>query len=159
MGVTVDLIPRLPDESPEEAIARIYAGAVSFRIDSETLEAEVGRLPEEVAPAPPGAFADWRAEVLRRLHELFPHWEVETYDDELCTLWADGYLWRIEMNEDDITLRARRHVDLQAPAASDAEVLAAFEGLHTIVHWPHDHGSYADLDDPADHPESFDRIA
>lgn len=139
MGVTVDLIPRLPDETPDEVISRVYAEALS------------GESPPGVAP---GVLDGWRAEVLLRLRELFPRWEVEGCVDDLCALWADGYLWRIEMNDDDITCRTRRHVDLLAPAATDAEVLAAFEGLDTIVHWPHDRRAFAPLTRPATRPST-----
>jgi len=152
MGVIVDLIPRLSDESPEDAIARTYAGALSFRIVGD-------RLPGRPAGRPRGSdLRDrWRAEVLGRLHELLVDLAGGQHD-VACTPWADGHLWRIELHDDEITLRARRRVDLRAPAATDAEVLAAFEGLHTIVHWPHDPGAHPGLD-PVACVEALDRTA
>lgn len=151
MGVTVDLIPRLPSESSEDAIGRIYDGGIMIVIDNEAHEGHVEEIATGVGPAPDGAFAEWRAEVLRRLYELFPGWSSEDVGG-YPHLWTAGYGWQVEFSSDDITLRARKSVDADAPGPDDASLLAAFEGLRTIIHWPDDHGSYCDLDDPDDRP-------
>lgn len=84
MGVTVDLIPRLPGEEPSRAIARIYEGGVAIRWDRET-----------------------ESMTLESIHDGEPI--------------------------------------VEAPPA-------AFDGLHTIFHWPDVHGTWCDLDDPDDWP-------
>lgn len=113
MGVTVDLIPRLPGEDPERAIARIYEGAVAIRWDSET--------------------------------------------EGSCTyLWSRNSVWQVEIDDgaDSITLRARRgwNPDPDLPDLDDSELLEAFDGLRTILHWPDAYGTWCDLDDPDDRP-------
>lgn len=152
--MTVDLIPLLPDESPEDAIARIYDGGMMIVIDNETHEGHVEEMASGVDPAPAGAFDDWRVEVLRRLYQLFPDWSSEEIDG-YPHLWTAGYLWQIEFSSDDITLRARRGVDPDAPGPDGGSFLAIFEGLRTIIHWPDDHGSYCELDDSGDRPTSI----
>ena len=114
----------------------------------------IEEIASDIGPAPDGAFDEWRAEVLRRLYELFPDWSSEEFDG-FPHLWTAGYLWQIEFSSDDITLRARYAVDPAAPGPDDASLLAIFEGLRTIIHWPDDHGSYSDLDDPDDRPGSI----
>lgn len=158
MGVTVDLIPRLPSENPPQAIARIYEGGVVIawegNTESMTLEPIDGSEDEPNQEAPPGAFDQWRAEVLRRLIDLHP-WQRAV--EGSCTyLWSRNFEWQVEIDggSGSITLRARRGWDPDAtlPLLDDSELLAAFEGLHTIVHWPDAYGTWCDLDDPDDRP-------
>lgn len=146
MGVTADLIPRLPGESPETAIARIYGGGVQIVIDVGAHTGTVEEIASDVEPAPEGAFDEWREEVLRRLHDLFPGWSS---DEEygVRALWAPGCEWQVEFNSDDITLRARPP-DPREPGPGLDELLGVFSGLRTVLHWP-DSGDYSDLDDPA----------
>lgn len=146
MGVTVDVIPLLAGESPETAIARTYAGGMMISLDVEELEGTIEEIDDKVEPAPRGAFDGWRAEVLRRLFEVFPGWSSGE-SDGFEVLWAPGYPWQIEFNADGITLRARR-VDPRADGPTDNEVLGAFAGLRTIIHWPDDYEEFGDLDDP-----------
>ena len=151
MGVTVDLIPRLPDEAPERAIARVYEGGIALVFDGETETMRVQDIEDggqPVEPAPPGAFDDWRAEVLRRLHELHD-WESEDVRDHPY-LWSANFGWQVEFGPQDITLRWRGDFDM--PCLADEDFLAAFEGLRTIIHWSDEYGSYCDLDDPDDRP-------
>jgi len=146
MGVTVDVIPRLPGESPEDAIARIYDGGMEIVLDVGALTGSVEEIVNDVEPAPEGAFDEWRVEVLRRLYDLFPDW-CSDEDEGLPVLWAPGCEWQVEFISDGITLRARRW-DAREPGPGEADLFAVFAGLHTIVHWPD--GSYADLDGPDD---------
>lgn len=157
MGVTVDLIPLLPGEDPVQAIARIYEDGVAICWDGdtgsvtlETIEADE----QVIQEAPPGAFDRWRAEVRRRLLALHP-WQTAT--EGSCTyLWSRNYIWQVEIDDesDSITLRARRgwDPDPALPDLDDSGFLAAFEGLHTILHWPDSYGTWCDLDDPDDRP-------
>ncbi len=146
MGVTIDVIPRLPGESPEDAIARIYDGGMEIALDVGALGVTVEEIVNDVEPAPKGAFAEWRAEVLRRLYELFPDW-LSDEEEGLPVLWAPGCEWQVEFNSDDITLRARG-CDPTEPGPGEADLFGAFAGLRTIVHWPD--GGYLDLDVPDD---------
>src|SRR3546814_825629 len=157
MGVTVDLIPRLPGEDPERAIARIYEGGVALRWDGETESMVIELIDsdgERIEEAPPGAFDPWRAEVRRRLADLHP-WLVEI-DGTRTFLWSRNCSWQFEIDDDadSITLRARRgwDPDPDLPILDDAELLEAFDGLCTILHWPDAYGSWCDLDDPDDRP-------
>lgn len=114
MGVTVDLIPRLPGEDPTRAIGRIYEGGVALRWDIETGSMTLAPIDGEnelAEEAPPGAFDPWRAEVRRRLADLYP-WLVEV-DGTRTFLWSSNCGWQIEMDDDSdsITLRARRGWD------------------------------------------------
>lgn len=138
MGVTVDLIPRLPGEDPERAIARIYEDAVAIQWDSETESMTIGNLEdadEAIDQAPQGAFDEWRAEVRRRLTGLHP-WQTET--EGSCTyLWSRNSVWQVEIDDgaDSITLRARRgwNPDPDLPGLDDSELLEAFDGLRTML--------------------------
>lgn len=153
MGVTVDLIPRLPDESPEQAIARIYEDGIAIVYDPEsaTMRMELIEDGDSVEKAPPGAFAGWRAEVLSRLHDLH-EWQSELIDGH-PHLWSAHFLWQVEFGDHDITLRHRR--DHDGLTLDDEDFLAAFEGLRTILHWPDQYGTYSDLDDPFDRPTTI----
>lgn len=144
MGVTVDVIPRLPGESSEAAIARIYDGGMEIVLDVGALTSSVEEIVSDVEPAPEAAFDEWRAEVLRRLYELFPDWCSEE-EEGLPILWAPGCEWQVEFISDGITLRARR-CDAREPGPGQADLFGAFVGLRTTVHWPD--GGYADLDAP-----------
>ena len=147
--MTVDLIPLLPGEEPEQAITRIYEGGVAIVFDAESTAMRIETMTDQpVRPAPAEAFDAWRAEVLRRLHALHD-WDSEVFDG-FPHLWSKHFGWQVEVNQDDITLRWRRHV--VEPYLDDGDFLAAFEGLRTIIHWPDDYGSYCDLDDPDDRP-------
>lgn len=151
MGVTVDLIPLLPGETPEQAIARIYENGIAIVFDGETEEMRIEEAHEcdaSAEPAPDDAFDEWRVEVLRRLHTLHD-WQSESIDGH-PHLWSAGFGWQVELNDRDITLRARRGGG--DGTLDDETFLAAFEGLRTILHWPDDYGSYADLDDPHNRP-------
>lgn len=147
MGTTVDVIPVLPGETPERAIARVYEGGVSIDVDTDVGEAWMETIDNDVEAAPDGAFDGWRAEVQRRLFELFPGWSMEDDDGNRC-LWTAGYRWQIEFCTDSITLRSRRVVNPDEPGPDDESLLAVFAGLRTILHWPDDYGTYVDLDDP-----------
>ncbi len=65
MGITYDIIPLLPAETPDDAVARIYAGGVLIIPSEEGLD----KVPTEstVPDGSTGAFEEWRAEVCRRL--------------------------------------------------------------------------------------------
>lgn len=138
MGITVDLIPRLPGEDPERAIARIYEDAVPIRWDSETEPTTIGDIQvaaEPIDQTPQGAFDEWRAEVRRRLSDLHP-WQTET--EGSCTyLWSRNSLWQVEIDDgaDSIMLRARRgwNPDPDLPDLDDSELLEAFDGLRTML--------------------------
>ncbi|MBS1836775.1 MAG: hypothetical protein JST64_03665 [Actinobacteria bacterium] len=147
MGVTVDLIPLLSGESPEDAIARIYDGGMEIVIDVEEQTGTVEEIVNDVEPAPAGAFDEWRAEVLRRLYELFPDWSSEE-DDGLPVLWTSGCEWQVEFKPNEVMLRARGGVP-RGPGPGLDDLCGIFAGLRTIIHWPHN-GSYTDLDDPDD---------
>jgi len=151
MGVTVDLIPRLPGESPEDAIERVYDGGIRITLGEETPEGRWEEMVSSVDPAPDGAFDEWRAEVLRRLYAVFPGWKSEDVDG-YPHLWTPGYLWQIEFSLDSVTLRWRSFGD-DSDVPEEGSVIRAFEGLRTILHWPDEYGSYCDLDDP-NHPET-----
>lgn len=158
MGVTVDLIPRLPGESPEHAIARIYQDGVAIVFDGDARTVVLEDLDdggEPVPPAPPGSFDGWRAEVLRRIEPLQP-WESELHRGH-AHLWSAGFGWQVECNDQDITLRFRGFGPVAAGMTTldDATFLEAFDGLHTILHWPDCYGAYCDLDDPDDRPTSI----
>ncbi len=140
MGVTVDVIPRLPGESSEAAIARIYDGGMEIVLDVGALTSSVEEIVSDVEPAPEGAFDEWRAEVLRRLYELFPDWCSEE-EEGLPILWAPGCEWQVEFIPDGITLRARR-CDAREHGPGQAALFGAFVGRRTPVHWPD--GGYAD---------------
>lgn len=74
MGVAVDLIPLLPGEAPEQAIAQIYEDGIAIRWNGETQEMtleEIGDGGDPVERVPAGVFDEWRTEVrARRLRQL-----------------------------------------------------------------------------------------
>src|SRR3546814_14924866 len=99
MGVTVDLIPRLPGEDPERAIARIYEGGVALRWDGETESMVIELIDsdgERIEEAPPGAFDPWRAEVRRRLAAPHP-WLVEIAGTRPLR-WSRYCSWQVEID-------------------------------------------------------------
>ena len=149
--MTVDLIPLLPGESPEQAIARVYEGGISLSWDDDDETMRIDQIDDANAPAEPipsSVFDDWRAEVLRRLHALH-EWQSEEHGGH-PHLWSAHFGWQVEFGDRDITLRWRR--EFIPPYLDDDVFLAAFEGLRTIIHWPDDYGSWCDLDDPEDQP-------
>ena len=147
--MTVDLIPLLPGESPEQAIVRVYEGGISLSWDDDAEMVRIDQIDDTPAePVPSSVFDDWRAEVLRRLHALH-EWQSEEHGGH-PHLWSANFGWQVEVNDDDITLRWRR--EFIPPYLDDEVFLAAFEGLRTIIHWPDDYGSWCDLDDPEDRP-------
>ena len=151
MGVTVDLIPLLPGETPEQAIARVYEGGISLSWDDDDETVRIDQIEDADPAAEPVASSvldDWRAEVIRRLHDLH-EWQSEEHRGHLH-LWSAHFGWQVELNDDDITLRARR--ELIPPYLDDEVFLAAFEGLHTILHSGDQYGLYRGLDDPDDRP-------
>lgn len=148
MSVTCDLIPRLPGEAAEDAIARIYEGGVRFVVGDDG-RAYCEEIATGIEPAPEGAFDEWRAEVDRRVAALAP-WSVED-EDGVRYFWRAECGWQVELHDDRITLR-HRFGGGTADEPSDADLLAVFDGLHTILHWPDD-GAWYDLDDPDDRPD------
>ena len=161
MGVTVDLIPLLPGEAPAQAIERVYEGGVAIRWDGDTESMTLETIEGDDQPvrqAPLGAFDQWRTEARPRVAELHP-WQTAT--EGSCTyLWSRNSVWQVEIDDesDSITLRARRgwDPDPALPDLDDAELLAAFAGLRTILHWPDAYGTWCDLNDPNDRPQTID---
>jgi hypothetical protein len=93
VGITLDVVPVLGGEEPDNAVFRIWGGDP--------------RLDEPPAPTPvdPELSAQFRAEVIQRIIAC-ADWLRE--DDERTTyLWIPEYAWQVEVNRDDITLRAR----------------------------------------------------
>lgn len=82
-------------------------------------------------------------------------WLMEI-DGTQTFLWSRNCGWQVEVDDDadSITLRARRGwgPDPDLPILDDAELLEAFDGLRTILHWPDAYGTWCDLDDPDDRP-------
>lgn len=151
------MIPLLPGESAETAIARIYDGGVAIVFDPtddsmrlEPIDTDDCDAGEPVVPE--GFFEAWWATVSGRLWAAFEGWDHEMVDG-FDHLWAPGCRWQVEWGGADVTLRYRRSTDPSAPGLSDRDLLGCFVGVDAVLHWPDDHGSYLVLDGDAELPE------
>ena len=136
MGITFDIIPIAPHESPEAAIARIYEGGLSIEWTESEGEwnASARTITEsEVTPWRPGN--DWRDRIVERLEALHT-WSREDSESVLY-FWDPDFRWQVELNRDDATLRMRRDVDPRSSELTDAELLRVFNVLPSVLHQPY----------------------
>jgi hypothetical protein len=132
LGITFDITPMGPHETPEDAIARAYGGGV--RVTWE--ETDDGWVAVE-EPTEPGTSEwnppkGWAGPVIERLLARYPYQREDTGG---CTyLWDTDVLWQIEFSNDGVTLRRRARASNNPPAPTDAEVLRAFVGVPAVVH-------------------------
>ncbi len=123
MGVTAEVIPLAPGETPEAAIARTREGSETWR--------------------PP---ADWGEACIARL-EAIHRWRRED-GPSVVYLWAPDAHWQVEIKPADATLRRRRHTKRRS-AVSDAELLGSFADHPAIIHLADD-GTWVSLTDLPD---------
>lgn len=152
--MTVDVIPLVPGESAEAAIARIYEGGVAIVFDPTDDSIRLEPVHDDGdgrGPVPEGFFEAWWSTVSGRLWAAFEGWDHEVVDG-FDHLWAPGCRWQVEWGGADVTLRYRRSTDPAAPGLSDQDLLGCFVGVDAVLHWPDDHGSYLALDGDAELP-------
>lgn len=150
------MIPLVPGESAEAAIARIYAGGVAIVFDPADDSMRLEPIDDDGDArglvVPDGFFEAWWSTVSARLWAAFGGWDHEVVDG-FDHLWAPGCRWQVEWGGADVTLRYRRSTDQAAPGLSDRDLLGCFVGVDAVLHWPDDHGSYLVLDGDAELPE------
>jgi len=136
MGITFDIIPMAPHESPEAAIARIYEGGLSigWTNSADGWVASATSIAESEDP-PWRPSDDWRDEIVKRLEALH-NWSREDSDSDIY-FWDPDFLWQVELDRDGATLRTRRDVGASASELTDAKLLRVFNAVPTVVHQPY----------------------
>lgn len=133
MGITFDITPIGPDESPQDAIARAYGGGLRLGWDETDDGWEASDDPIETGASDWTPPAGWAEPVIERLLERYPYQREDDANGGVC-LWDVEVLWQVEFSADGVTLRRRRAARNDPPAPTDAELLRAFAGIHAVVH-------------------------
>jgi hypothetical protein len=118
MAVTFDITPIGPDESPEEAMTRIYGGGmqISWTETDDGWEAADDLIEESVSDwePPPG----WADPVIERLLGLYPYQRLDFDDGGIC-LWDTELIWQVEFFSGGVPSRATNPLLRTTPNCSE----------------------------------------